>query len=368
MLRVLQYIGALQIGGSQSFIMEMYRKVDKTKIQFDFVIFPNDKDGLKNEIESMGGIVYESPQYNGRNHRAYRKWWNDFLHTHKEYKILHGHVRSVAAIYVPIAKKHGVLTIVHSHSTSNGKGIKATLKDLMQFLIRYQADYLFACSEEAGKWLFGKRAVQQDNYRFIPNAIDVRRFLFNEKVREEVRNELQLADKKVIGNLGRIVLPKNQLFLLDIMEKLVKKDVDIYLLIVGEGELLNELAKRAELLGIREKVLFAGVRNDAERIYQAMDVFVFPSLWEGLPMSLVEAQASGLHCLVSDRITKDVKLTKRIHYLSLEKGADYWAESILKALRHKRSAAKKEDLLLLKNFESDTVAKKLEDFYLQCKK
>lgn len=364
MIRVLQYIGPLLVGGSQSFILEIYRKINKEIIQFDFVTFPGGDDALRTEIEKLGGKIYESPQYKGWNHIQYKRWWNDFFKTHPEYHILHGHVRSVASIYIPIAKKHGLVTIVHSHNTSNGIGIASKIKDLLQLPIRYEADYFFACSEEAGVWLFGNKVVNGERYRFVPNSIDTKGFKYNSKVRDEVRKELNIENRKVIGNIGRVVKPKNQAFLLDILKELLKFDASVCLLLVGDGELLEDLKQKTECLGLDDNVIFTGSRNDVGRMYQAMDVFVFPSIWEGLPVSLVEAQANGLRCIVSNRITKDVKLTARIKYIALERGAEEWASIVRKALEYKRTGIREKDLTSLQKFESYEVANNLKEFYL----
>lgn len=281
MIRILQYIGPLQIGGSQSFILEIYRKIDKTKIQFDFIVFPKCNKSLKNEIENLGGIIYESPQYNGKNHIIYKKWWNDFFCYHPEYKILHGHVRSVAAIYVAIAKKYGLKTIVHSHSTSNGSGIQSLFKTIFQFPIRYQADYLLACSQEAGKWLFGRNAVKKKNYHTFLNAIDVKRYTFNINMREQLRSDMGLNDFFVIGHIGRLSEPKNHKFLFLVFKEVLNYDNNVRLLLVGDGELRKELENYCHELGISDYVIFMGNVINTEWYYWVMDIFVFPSLWEG---------------------------------------------------------------------------------------
>lgn len=364
-IKILHVLGTLNIGGAESMILNLYRRIDKSTVQFDFVIHTEEDGDFSNEIKSYGGRIFKAPRYTGMNHLLYINWWNHFFAHYRNYQFLHCHMRSIAAIITPIAKKNGLLTIVHSHSTSNGVGIKAKWKDIMQFPIRYQSDYLFACSREAGEWLFGKKACRSGRYHFIPNSIDVHRFLFDSKIRKEVREEMHLDGKKVIGNIGRIVQPKNQSFLIDILNEMVKTDDSVRLLIVGDGELQGQLKEKTKKLRLNEFVIFTGARSDAERMYQAMDVFVFPSIWEGLPVSVVEAQASGLRCFVSDRITKDVKLTKNIRYIALERGIDNWAELIRKSLEYKRSGLEGDDLKSMQKFESSNVAKQLQEFYLK---
>lgn len=366
-IRILHVLGTLDIGGAESMIMNLYRKIDKRVIQFDFVIHTDGDGYYSAEVESKGGHVFKAPHYKGINHFQYMKWWSDFFIHHKEYQILHCHIRSIAAIIVPIAKNNGLITIVHSHSTSNGMGIKAKIKNIMQLPIRYQADYFFACSQRAGEWLFGKKACRSSRYRFVPNAIDMHRFFFNPQIREQVRRELHLEGKKVVGNIGRVEKPKNQSFLLDILYEMVKTDDSVRLLLVGDGRLLEQMKKKVHRLKLDDFVVFTGMRDDVDRIYQAMDVFVFPSLWEGLPVSVVEAQASGLYCFVSNRITTDVKLTKRIKYIALERGTSDWAELIRKSLEYERSGVGNHELVSLQKFESGNVAKELQCFYLNCR-
>lgn len=366
-IRILQVLGTLDIGGAESMIMNLYRKIDKNVVQFDFVIHTDEDGYFSDEAESNGGRIFKAPRYRGINHFQYIKWWSDFFTHHREYKILHCHIRSIASIIVPLAKKNELITIVHSHSTSNGTGGKAKLKSIMQLPIRYQADYFFACSQEAGEWLFGKRACESTRYHFIPNSIDVGRFFFNPEIRKEVRKEFHLDGKKVIGNIGRAAEPKNQSFLLDILYEIVKADDSVRLLMVGDGELIGHLKEKAHDLKLDEFVIFAGARGDVERMYQAMDVFVFPSIWEGLPVSVVEAQASGLWCFVSNRITTDVKLTKRIRYLALERSIHDWTKLIQKALKYKRSGLEDDDIMSLQKFESTSTAKELQNFYLGCR-
>ena len=366
MIRILQYIGPLRLGGSQSFIMEIYRRIDRAKVQFDFIVFPEPDKEMREEIEDFGGRIILSPQYNGKNHLNYVKWWNEFLDSNPDYKILHGHVRSVASIYLSIARRHNLITVIHSHSTSNGRGLKGKIKNIMQFPIRYQADYMFACSKEAGLWLYGKKVCKSKRYKFVPNAIEVQKFYFNADIRSKVRSELGLSDEIVIGNIGRASTPKNQEFILDIIFELNDEKRKYIFLLVGDGELLENLKKKAAELGISDNVIFAGARMDVYRFYNAIDIFVFPSLWEGLPVSIVEAQANGLQCILSDRITRDVKLTDRMSYISLDRGVEFWSTTIKNQLkketnRYLTDAEKKS----IQTFDSSVVAKNLEDFYIE---
>lgn len=364
-IRVLHNIASLHFGGAQAFLMNVYNNIDREKVQFDFVVTPEEKKDLYEQVEQMGGRVFVCPKYTGKNHFAYCRWWNVFFEEHPEYHVIHGHVRSTASIYLKIAQKHGLVTIAHSHSTSNGSGISAIVKNIMQLPIRYTADYLFACSDKAGKWLYGEKATKQLNYRMIPNGVDLKRFAFHEEKRRQMRNQLKITeDTFVLGHIGRITVPKNHQFLVELFAAYHKENPQSRLLLVGDGELFEAVQQQCTQLGIREAVIMVGSKTNTEDYYQAMDLFVFPSLWEGLPVSVVEAQANGLSCLLSDVITRDVDLTDQVKYLSLNEKSR-WINEIARACPKLRTAASPENRRKLQPFDASVVAKQLQDFYLE---
>lgn len=364
-IRVLQVLGGLEAGGAESFVMNLYRAIDKKKVQFDFVKHIEHKGVFEDEITQMGGKIYRCPQYTGKNHFAYCKWWESFFKEHPEYHMIHGHVRSTASIYLKIAKKHGLVTIAHSHSTSNGSGISAIVKDMLRLPIRHTADYLFACSDKAGKWLYGEKATEQPNYRMIPNGVDLRRFAFCEEKRQQMRQDLGIAeDTFVLGHIGRFTVPKNHQFLVELFAEYHEENPNSKLLLVGDGELFETVQQQCTQLGIRDAVIMAGSKTNTEDYYQAMDVFVFPSLWEGLPVSVVEAQANGLPCLLSDVITHDVDLTDQVKYLALA-NKKVWLCEVANLQRKPRIAATTENMAKLQPFDATVVAKQLQSFYLE---
>lgn len=365
MIRVLQYIGSLQFGGSQSFIMEVYRKLDKKQVQFDFVVFPGENTGNYDEIISLGGKVFECPRYSAKNHGAFCRWWITFFEEHKEYRILHGHIRSCASVYIPIAKKYGVKTIIHSHSTSNGSGLSSAVKAIYQYPIRYLADYLFSCSDIAGKWLYGEKATKKNNYKIIPNCVDIDYFAYSEEMRRIVRKEWEISeDDFVIGHIGRFHESKNHGYILEIFREILKINPKSKMLLVGNGveEGLKQLGADAELLN---RMICTGAQARPGKFYQAMDCFLFPSVWEGLPMSVVEAQAAGLPCLISDTITRNILLTDLVHQCSIGQEPKSWAEMIVQYADRKRCGCDKENKELLKPFDSRLVAEQLQTFYLE---
>lgn len=363
-IRIVHNIASLHLGGSQTFVMNMYRNIDRSKVQFDFVVTPETKEGFYDEITNLGGKIFSCPRYKGTNHIQYNKWWDDFFNEHPEYKVIHGHVRSTASIYLKIAKRHGLVTIAHSHSTSNGNGISAIVKRIMQLPIRKQADYLFACSDKAGKWLYGEKAITQQNYYMIPNGVDLKRFEFDVNKRNQMRMTLGIKkDMMILGHIGRLSTPKNHKFLLNVFNKYHKINSNSKLLLVGDGELFDCIKEHIDKLNISDAVIMTGSKQNTEDYYQVMDIFVFPSLWEGLPVSVVEAQANGLQCLISDVITHDVDLTDLIQYLPLDE--ELWLGAIVEAHKKKRMGLTNENIQRLQPFDALTVANKLQEFYLK---
>lgn len=326
MIRILHMIGALEMGGSQALVMNLYRHMDREQIQFDFVLDHPDRDDYAAEVRGLGGRIYTMPGFHG-NVGEVRRAWDAFFTEHPEYRVLHSHVRSYASLYLPVAKKHGVKTIIHSHSTSNGSGLSSLVKLVMQYPLRDQADVLMSCTRAAGVWLFGEKACQSDRFFLLPNAVDVEKFQYNETVRREYRQVLGIEDKLVVGHVGRFHEAKNHGFLLESFARLLELRPDARLLLVGDGELRGEIEKKIAELGIGDSVLLTGNRSDVAELMQAMDLLAFPSKWEGLPVTVVEAQAAGLPCLISDRITRDVDLSPLVRRLPID-SAQVWAKAM----------------------------------------
>lgn len=327
-IRVLQVFAEMNTGGAETMIMNIYRHIDRDKIQFDFIVHTEEKCTFDDEIERLGGRIYRVPRYVVRNHNVYLKAWKNFFENHLEYKIIHGHVRSTAAIYLWVAKKYKLTTIAHSHNTSSGKGVSAIAKNILQYPISNIADYLLACSITAGVWLFGEKAVLKDNFRIVNNAIHANDFKFSDDIRTLKRAELGLDEKFVIGHVGRFHAQKNHDFLIDIFKEFHDINRNSTLLLVGDGELRKSISDKVDDLNLSDSVIFTGIRQDVPELFQAMDVLVFPSLFEGLPVTLIEAQATGLKSVISDQITKEVDLTDLIVFQPLVSSAKGWAKVI----------------------------------------
>ncbi len=328
MIRILQMIGSLNVGGSQTMLMNIYRNIDRERMQFDFVLDHPGERYFAADVEALGGRIYEMPGFTGRNAGEIRRAWDAFLTAHPEYRVLHSHVRSYASLYIPVAKRHGLKTIIHSHNTSNGFGARALMKRALQYPLRHQADMLMACSMEAGRWLFGEKACASEKFKFVPNAVDLERFHADEGKRREYREALGLEGKFVVGHVGRMQEAKNHMFLLDVFARVHGEEPDSALLLVGDGELRGALREWAQQLGVSNAVYMTGNRNDVPELLGAMDVFAFPSLWEGLPVTLIEAQAAGLPCVISDRISTDVDVSELVRRLPID-DAGRWAAELL---------------------------------------
>lgn len=360
--RILQVFGILNFGGAEMMLISLYRHIDKTIVQFDFVKHTNDKCEFDDEILAMGGRVFCCPKYTGKNHFKYQKWWNDFFMKHSEYHIIHSHISSTAAIILSIAKKYDLFTIAHSHNTSSGFGISAKVKDIMQFPIRFIADWFFSCSHEAGRWLFGNKVISGSNYRILKNAIDIQSFNDKLIVRKEVRDEFGLNGYFVIGHIGRFADQKNHMYLVDIFKYVFAKNSAARLLLVGDGPLKPDVERKVAAFGLSKYVVFAGVRNDVPKLLQAMDVFVFPSKFEGLGIVVIEAQITGLHCIVSDATPKEVAVTDLVDFIPLSMAPRLWAEKILKYdINIKRNYRFEE--IIAAGYDVRETAKELQEFY-----
>jgi len=364
-IRVLHMIGNLDVGGSQALVMNLYRKIDRQRLQFDFVIDRADRNYFVPEIESMGGRVFVLPQFKGYNVAQIKKAWDSFLTEHTEYRILHSHVRSYASLYLPVAKRHGLVTVVHSHSTSNGDGLGALVKRILQYPIRYQADFFFGCSKEAGEWLFGRKAASGDRYRLVKNAIDAKAYVFNKELRLEYREKLGVSESRVYIHVGRLHESKNHPFLLEAFAKIKRISDNSVLLLVGDGEKRASVEERIRELGLSDSVMLLGSRSDIPALLFAADCFLFPSLWEGLGIAAIEAQAASLPCICSDSIPREVSVTDLCSFLPVsdrEPDSLLWAEKAvsLEGERRDRSAE-----ITKAGFDMNDTAEKLTEFYLK---
>lgn len=329
-IRILHVLGGLSLGGAESRIMDLYRNIDRQKIQFDFLVHSSGEEHFDEEIEALGGRIYRAPRFKVYNLFSYKKAIKSFFAVHHEFTAVHGHMTSTAAIYLPIAKKLGIpITIGHARSAGVAGGLKGLMTKLIRYPLKYRADYCLACSEKAGESVYGKRWVKRGKVEVIPNAIDAEKYVYDENVRTELRDKMGLTDKFVIGHVGSFREAKNHTFLIQIFEQIYKKRNDAILLLLGEGALMESIKQQVSEAGLSNVVWFLGNKSDVAHYYQIMDYLVFPSLYEGLPGSIVEAQTSGLRCLVSDNVTREVGITELVEFYSLNRTAGEWADYIL---------------------------------------
>lgn len=362
-MRVLHVLGIMNRGGAETMIMNLYRTIDRDKVQFDFVVHLDAVGDYDREIKHLGGNIFYAPRYCGINHFAYIVWWEEFFQKHPEYRIVHSHIRSTASLILAMAKSYGRITIAHSHSTSNGSGIKAAVKRLLQFRITKYADYLLACSDDAGKWLFGEKATTGGNYRIFRNAIDVNTFSYDENARKKIREEFGLNESFVVGTVGRITTPKNPYGIIRIVQGICEQMPTAHFLWVGTGDLEPEVRVLVESSEIKNKVTFAGSRADVPELLSAMDVFLFPSLWEGLGIAVLEAQASGLPCMVSDSVPEEACVTPLVRRIPVD-DIQQWVSAIM-AVEEKTDRNDFSAEIKAAGYDIADTTKWLQDFYLQ---
>lgn len=367
-VRVLNVLGTTNLGGAESRVMELYRAMDKRKVQFDFLVHTDKEGQYDAEIKQLGGRIYHVPRFRVINILSYRKALHRFFGDHKEFVAVQGHMTSTAAIYLPIAKKAGVsMTIAHARSAGVDRGLKGIATKILRSSLKYKTDFCFTCSAEAAEAVYGKNWIEAGQVWTIPNAIDVQRFVFQEKVRQQVRKELGFDHEFVIGHVGRFGFMKNHSYLIDIFAQLCKIRDDAMLVLIGDGELKQEIQEKVNQLGLIKRVRFLGNRFDVERYYQAFDYFVFPSTFEGLPGSVAEAQAAGLQCLVSDRVTREAALTELAVYKSIEEPPVNWACEIMrnakKALQRDGHSEAVRQIFIDKGFDVRQQAAAMAAFY-----
>lgn len=359
-LRILHVFASLDRGGAEAMIMSLYRCIDRSKVQFDFVV--NDRDtpyAHEAEIKKLGGRVYRVPIYTGFNSFHYYSTWSKMLDDHPEWKVVHGHHTSPAFIYFKASKNKGRVTIAHSHIAGYERNIKSYLKIVSRYPLRYVSDYLFACSDAAAKSMYGGKI---NKAIVLNNSIDANVAKFDINKRKEKREELSVNDRFVVGHVGRFTRQKNHDFILDIFSSIHKKRPDSVLLLVGDGSLKSKISEKVCEMGLEDNVKFLGVRSDVFELLSAMDVFLFPSLYEGLPVTMIEAQANGLMCVVSDSITGESKLTDNVNFLSLDNSIDTWADAVLEGKVNNREDTYSR--IIAAGYDIESNVKWLQDFYL----
>ncbi len=359
-IRILHVFGSLNTGGAQSRTMDIYRSIDRRKVQFDFAINTEAKNFFSEEVISLGGRIFNFPRFTGKNYFTYKEAWRSFFKEHTEYKIVHGHQTSTGFIYLNEAKKSGVKVRV-AHARNSNKD--SLVKKYTTRLARYYATDLFAVSKLAGISEFGNNLVSDGTVKVIPNAINAENYKFDECVRNEVRKKLQLNNEFAVVHIGRFHAQKNHVFLLDVFKELLKSIPNAKLFLVGDGELRKDIEAKVADLNIVDSVKILGIRSDVPELLQGMDLMLFPSFFEGLPGVVLEAQAAGLPCIISDTITDEVLITNDIYSLNLSSGIKAWSDKIL----NMKSVEDRKELntLVNKRFGIHSIKNFYESFYTQ---
>ena len=358
-IRIAQVVGKMVNGGVEAVVMNYYRHIDRNKVQFDFIVDEDSTYVRRDEIESLGGRIYIVPPYQKLSNYI-PVLINIFKKNH--YKIVHSHINTLSIFPLYAAKKAGVpVRIAHNHSTAApGEWKKNIMKYTLRPFAKVYATHYAACSKYAGRWLFGKTSMECGDITIFNNAIDIEKFKFNPEMREKVRIKLQLEDKFVIGHVGRFCYAKNHEYLIDIFEEVCKLCPNACLMLVGDGEERERIEKKIKNIG-KGKVIVLGNRSDTHELYQAMDIFVLPSKIEGFPVVGVEAQAAGLPCVLSDKITEEAKITDKTTMLSIDKGTKIWCDTILSYMKMERSDDSKQ--VKSAGYDITEKARHLETYY-----
>ena len=358
-IRIAQIIGKWCGGGVESVVMNYYRNIDRSKIQFDFICDDDSTNIPYEEIEKLGGKVILIPPYQKvfKYHKELKKVLKD-----GNYKIVHSHINTLSVFSLFAAKCAGVpVRIAHSHSTTNKKEkVKNLIKQILRpFSKMFATDYM-CCSELAGRWLFGNKEYDKGNVYLLNNAIDLDKFRYDEKIRIEKRKELNISDDTlVIGHVGRFVEQKNHRFLIDIFNEVHKQNSNSVLLLAGQGPLMDEMKEKVRKLGLDDSVKFLGRRDDINELYQAFDVFCLPSLYEGLGMVAIEAQINNLYVLASIEVPIEAQISNKIEFLKLD--TETWKEKLIEKKDNRKEKIIKSDDYNLYDIKEQ--AQKLENKY-----
>ena len=374
-IRILQVLTIMNRGGAEAMIMNYYRNIDRSKVQFDFLLHRKERGYYDDEIESLGGRIYRMSDINPWKLFNYKRTLSHFFAEHQEYKVVHAHLNALSFFVLEQAKKHNVpIRIAHSHTSllhlnlnpfsENFPSITYILKFFAQNILKSRvgksANHYFACGEKAGKWLFGKG--RYDNVVLIANAIDTDNFVFDPDRSKALKISLGLSDKLVIGHVGNYVPEKNHGFLLKVFDHALELNPNIKLVLAGGGSRMEYIKDLAEKSNSYSDINFLGARSDVPDLLQAMDVFLFPSTNEGLPVTLIEAQAAGLKILASDSISDELDITGNISFLSLDKTPEEWAKRLLHISGYERENTKNK--IIEGNYDIVENAMRLQSFYL----
>lgn len=332
-IRILQVVTRMGRGGAETMIMNYYRCLDREKYQFDFLVHRQERAEYDDEIEQLGGRIFRAIPIRPGNYLKYFSFLDGFFRKHaQDFIAVHCHIQENSGFALMYASKYGIKNrLSTSHCAGRTFDFKYPFRMFASYFLDKYVTLRLSCGVEAGKTLYrGKK------FEVIPNAINVDKFVFNPISREQIRKQLDLGNSFVIGNVARLSAEKNHLFMIDIFEELLKKKSNAKLVLVGEGSMRTIIQKTIEKRLLGDKIIMLGLRNDVDKVLQAFDILLFPSIYEGLPLSVIEAQTSGLRCILSDTIDKNIKITKNVLFCSLQDSPAYWAQTLLENMDYSR--------------------------------
>lgn len=354
--RLLCIIGNMNAGGAETFLMKMYRSIDHSNYQMDFCINTNNECFYEDEIKTLGGKIYRISA-KSQSIKLFKNGLSDCIKSGNYKYVLRITSSAMGFMDLKIAKKAGAkICSARSSNSNDGKSIKAKAAHVLgKLLYRKYADVKIAPSDLAAKYTFGKKAYRRGEVHILHNALDLNVYQFDEQARNNIRKEFSIDDNvKIIGHVGRFSKQKNHTFLLDIFSEIHKKNPDTVLMLVGKGELEDKIKEKIKALNLEDSVIFTGVRSDIPALLSAMDVFVFPSFYEGMPNTVIEAQATGLPCLIADTITKEANVTGLVRYMPL-KAPEKWAKEALNMISDTRMQTKK--IMIENGYDIESVSK-----------
>lgn len=352
-------------GGAETMVMNYYRHIDRNQVQFDFMVHRQERGAYDDEIEAMGGKIYRMVPLHPLTFGKYKQQLVDFFDKHPEYRIIHGHCSESGYFVYREAARRGVPVIIaHAHSTKALFDCKWFFRTWFKYKMRKYVTHIFTCGKESAIWLAGKERASKAILQ--RNAIDTLRYIYSFSEAQKIRTALNIPKEElVIGHVGSFWKIKNQTFLLDIFQNLLSKHPQSRLLFIGEGELKKSVMQKAHSLNIQDRVSFLGSRNDVPDLLKAFDVFVFPSLGEGLSVAMLEAQCAGLPCIVSDTIPREVSMTNLVTYISLNKRPEIWADTILALYKEKRERSIYAQQIADAGYDIVRNAEWLQNYYLE---
>lgn len=364
-IRVLQCVTIMNRNGLENRLMDIYRNIDRSVIQFDFMTNRTEDGEFDEEIKRLGGRVYHMSRIAPKSFFRYIGELRTFFQEHPEYKIVHSHLNTLSTWPLLMAKRAGVpVRIAHSRNASMDRNFKMVYKAFSRLFINGQATDRFACSKAAGIWLFGKQQVEKESFHVIPNAIQLERFLYSKEKRHEMRTELGIGEKELaIVCVARFSPQKNHTYLLQVFQEIQNRRPESKLYLVGQGELEQDIRRQVARLGLQEHVIFLGSRSDVGAVLTAMDAFLFPSFYEGFGTVIIEAQCSALPMLASDSIPSETKLCDSVEFASIKEKPAVWADKLF-ALIEKTDRMDNSALIREKGYDISQSYSWMQQFYL----